>query len=94
MLSARVKQLKEHNRVCDNCGKKWLDASPPPKEAYDLEAIHIESLSMLLSENTVKERHVEGVTDSHALYSKEPLDFCCPPCLLAYIEKQKKLKGA
>jgi hypothetical protein len=88
-----VKQLKEHNIVCDNCGKKWPDVSPPSKEAYDLEAVHIESMSMLLSENTIKNRHVTGVADSHALYSLAPLDFCCPPCLLAYIEKQKKLKS-
>jgi hypothetical protein len=71
---------------CENCGKHLYSESPPPPRAYERGEIHLcGGSAILLPDEVVKARHVDGVTDGHA----ENLDghYCDAACLAEHIRK-------
>lgn len=78
--------MKKEYVICDNCGNKWDACSPPPKEAYENGAIHVQKLTILLPPNLVAKLHRNGYGDSHATDITDA-DFCNFNCLKETIRK-------
>jgi len=76
---------------CDNCGEEWLNTSPPPKEAYEAQRVHVEDMIVLLPEKVVKLYHKEGFSDAHSRLISDR-DFCDIQCLFVYVNKYMKGK--
>ena len=78
-----MKQVESY-QPCENCGKHLYAESPPPPRAYERGEIHLCGGSMiLLPDEVVKARHVDGVADGHA----ENVDghYCDIECLTEHI---------
>lgn len=79
-----MKPKEIYNR-CEHCDALILECSPPTKDAYAKSQVCIWEGRILLPENVVKNKHRDGVSDSHCIM----LDgfYCSAKCFIDHINE-------
>lgn len=74
---------------CENCGRIWVNTSPPPEKAYEAARVHVDELDILLPKKVVEAHRKKNKCDSYSMGIKHA-DFCNIDCLRVFVIRYMK----